>query len=312
MRKQKVLIYPLGICLVLLACEGKGGKADKASLPQASGLPVASSKEPAAPVPATPALEATPSAAVTALPQVAPAQPAPKVEAAQRITGEVAAQRRTVLAFRQAGFIEKILAKPGQALATGEALAHLDARDFELRADLAKLRKEQARVALDVAAKELGREQQLAKENASTATALDRAKSAADQARLALRLADLDAVNAQRALDDTKLIAPYDCVVAEQLKDEGENVQVGTGAFVIYDRAAPEIKLSAPERLMGQIKVGSSLTVAVPSAGYTGTAKIIRVVPVISEKSRTFQVIAQPDAPDARIVAGSYAEAVLN
>ncbi|MGF1957887.1 HlyD family efflux transporter periplasmic adaptor subunit, partial [Enterococcus casseliflavus] len=74
-----------------------------------------------------------------------------------------------------------------------------------------------------------------------------------------------------------------------------ESVQVTPPAPVldVYDTAQPELTLSAPERLMGQVKVGSNLKVAVPSAGFTGKGQVVRIVPVINERSRTFQVVAK-------------------
>ena len=152
----------------------------------------------------------------------------------------------------------------------------------------------------------------LASENASTATALDRVQAQFDQAKLAVKLAELDVTSAQRALDDAELIAPYDCVVADQLKDEADYVRPGDVVFTVYDTQLPEIRFAAPERLMGKITVGDTLQVLVPSAGYSGRAEIVRVVPIINERTRTFQVIAKPQASDQRIVPGSYAEALLN
>ena len=229
-----------------------------------------------------------------------------------RLTGEVAATRRSQLAFKQQGFIQIVKTKAGSVIKKGEVLAKLETQDFELRLDLAKARKEQGRVGLASADKELRRERQLASENASTATALDRVQAQFDQAKLAVKLAELDVTSAQRALDDAELIAPYDCVVADQLKDEADYVRPGDVVFTVYDTQLPEIRFAAPERLMGKITVGDTLQVLVPSAGYSGRAEIVRVVPIINERTRTFQVIAKPQASDQRIVPGSYAEALLN
>lgn len=257
-----------------------------------------------------------PSRETTTQPEIAPLEAVKttpvSADALGRLTGEVAASRKSLLAFKQQGFIQVVKTKAGSVIKKGEVLATLDAQDFELRLDLAKARKEQGRVALASADKELRRERQLASENASTATALDRVQAQYDQAKLALKLAEIDVTSAERALDDTRLLAPYDCVVADQLKDEADYVRAGDPVFTVYDTQLPEIKFSAPERLMGKITVGDSLRVVVPSAGYSGQAQVVRVVPIINERTRTFQVIARPDAGDQKIVPGSYAEALLN
>ena len=229
-----------------------------------------------------------------------------------RLTGEVTAARHSQVAFRVPGFLSSIAVKPGAVAKKGTLLATLDDRDYVLRLELAKARREQARVAYDSAVKELKRESELKSANASTATVYDKIKAQADQARLALRLAELDFEGAELALKDTKLTAPYDSVVASQLKYEGENVQGGTAVFEVYDTAEPEISLTVPERLLGQIDVGTKLTITIPSASYKGTGVIIRQVPVINERTRTFKVTAKLDKYDPKIVSGLYAEGVLN
>lgn len=312
----------LTVAALAIGCDGK--KDSKIALPEGpptpkaalSDKPVEGDKPAAGDAPGAeaPGAPQTPSAATSsAAAPAAAALPEPAAaEAVARLTGEVAAPRRSLLAFRQQGFIETIKAKAGALVKKGDVLATLEPQDFELRLDLARARRDQGKVALASADKELRRERQLASENASTATALDRVQAQYDQARLALKLAELDVLNAQRALDDTKLLAPYDCIVAEQLKDQAEWVRTGDGVFNVFDTQLPEIKLAAPERLMGKIGVGDALQIVVPSAGFSGRAQVVRMVPVISERTRTFQVIARPEGNDQRIVPGSYAEALLN
>jgi RND family efflux transporter MFP subunit len=310
----------LTVAALAVGCDAK--KDSKIALPEgppvpkaaASDAPAEGDKPAAGEAPAAEAAKAaeTPPAATPKAEAPAAVPPPAVAETVARLTGEVAAPRRSLLAFRQQGFIEAVKAKAGALVKKGDVLATLEPQDFELRLDLARARRDQGKVAFASADKELRRERQLASENASTATALDRVQAQYDQARLALKLAELDVLNAQRALDDTKLLAPYDCIVAEQLKDQAEWVRVGDGVFNVFDTQLPEIKLAAPERLMGKIEVGDALQVVVPSAGFSGRAQVVRMVPVISEKTRTFQVIARPDGNDQRIVPGSYAEALLN
>lgn len=307
------LAFPLAV--VLTACTGN--KSGKATLPPANPVPVAT---PTPEVPKEPGQqvgkpdELSPEAAVAAQAQQASEAAKPQSlpqEVEYRLTGQITSIRKSQLAFRQTGFINQVIARPGTVAKKGDVLATLDDRDFALRVELAKARKELAAIQLDAAKKEFNREVQLKKEHASTATTYDKMKATYDQASLSLKLADLDYETAAFALSDTKLTAPYDCVVATQMKFDGENVQTGNAVLEIYDTGEPEITLSVPERLMGQVEVGSLLHIAVPSANYSGTAHVIRLVPVISDKTRTFQVVGKLDSYDPKIVPGSYAEATL-
>jgi RND family efflux transporter MFP subunit len=242
----------------------------------------------------------------------APATPAATVE--YRLTGEVTSVRKSQLAFRVSGFIQKASARPGDALKKGDALATLDERDFVLRLELARARRDSAKVAAEDADKEFRREQELKSANASTATSYDKIKAAFDQSKIALKLAELDLQTAENALKDTKLLAPYDCVVSNQLHYDGEAVQTTpvTAVYEVYDTAEPEVTLSAPERLISKIKVGGKLDVVIPSAGIEGVAQVTRIVPVVSDRTRTFQVTAKLATPSKVAVAGAYAEATLD
>lgn len=232
-----------------------------------------------------------------------------------RLTGAVSSTRKANLAFRVGGFIAKIEAEPGTVVKKGAVLAVLDDRDFVMRIELAKAKRDLAKVGLESAQEEFEREQQLKKENASTGTAFDKVRAVHDQAELNLKLAELDLRAARDALEDTKLKAPYDCVVAKKLKDEAEHVHSGqAGAatvFEIYGTGGIEISLEAPELLASQFALGTELKVIVPSSNFSGNAKIVRLVPVISEKTRTFQIIAKLDSSESRVLPGSYAEATL-
>ena len=221
-----------------------------------------------------------------------------KREAEYRLTGQVSAIRNSQIAFRIIGFISEIKVKPGTPAKKGDVLATLDDRDFVLRVALAKARRDQAQIAVTTAEKDFKREKQLKAEKASTDSVFDKMRAEYEQAQLSLKLAELDLDTAELALKDTRLLAPYDCVVAVQMKDEGENVPAGTAVFEVYDTAEPEITLSVPERLMNSTAVGAQVT--------------IRMVPVILQKTRTFQITAKLLQYNSKIVPGSYAEATLN
>ncbi len=244
-----------------------------------------------------------------------PLAPAPAPKAAEqsvqtRLSGEVSSQRKTNLAFRVTGFVAEIRAKPGDACKKGDVLATLDARDYKLSADMARSQKEMAQVALTNAKSEFGREEELRRQKVSTEAMYDKLKAGFDKARLDLQLAELNLTKAEQALSDTKLTAPYDCVVSKQLKYTGENVQSGNAVFEIYDTTDIELNFSVPERMAGKLKVGDNLQISIPATGFSGEVAIIRLVPVVEESSRTFKVITRaPD--DQRIVPGLYAEATL-
>ena len=227
------------------------------------------------------------------------------------INGQVSAIRNSKIGFRGAGFILTMNVKAGAFVKKGDILGSLDDRDVVLRLSLAKARRDQAKIAYDAAEKEFEREKQLKTAKASTETVYDRMKSNFEEAAVSVKLSQLDVAMAELALQDTKLVAPYDCVVANQMKFDGEYVASGNAVYEVYDTSEPEVTLTAPERLMSTLVVGTDLTVKIPSISYSSPGKIIRVVPVISEKTRTFQITAKLSQYNTKIIPGLYTEATV-
>ncbi len=229
-----------------------------------------------------------------------------------RISGTISSARKSSLSFPVAGFTKTIMAKAGTRLKKGDVLASLDDRDYQLQLDLAKANKKQAENQLLTLRNELAREKQLHLENASTNSRLEQVELSYKQAQIAAELAALNVKGAEKNLDSTKLRAPYDCVVAKQHKDEAEYVAVGNKVFDINEINANELNLDVPASLIGKFTAGTKLAVTVSAVGYSGHAQVSRVVPVIANDTRTFQVTAVFIGEDERVVPGLFAEAQLN
>ncbi len=228
-----------------------------------------------------------------------------------RLSGEVASQIKSQISFRVGGFIQELKAKTGVACKKGDVLATLDVRDYKLSSDLARSQKELAKVALNNAQSEFKREQELKAENASTEANFDRVKAAFDKAKLDLQMAELRQLQADQALSDTKLVAPYDCVVTKQLRNVGESVKPGDAVFELYNTSDIELTFAVPERLAGKVKVGDKIKISIPATGYQGDVEIVRLVPVVDQASRTFRIIAKAPEQDGRVIPGLYAEAQI-
>lgn len=228
-----------------------------------------------------------------------------------RISGQVSATSKSSLSFRVQGFIEKIAAKPGDIVKKGGILASLDAGDFEIQYKLMKLNLDQAQLLEKTAKNEFDRELQLKEGNASTASQFDMMETKYKQAQVAVALALVNLKNAERNLEQTKLRAPYDCILAVQYKDRAEHVGLDTKVFDIYEINSIEINLNAPELLIGRLKIGTQLSVSVPAVNYVGDATVSKIVAVVSETTRTFKVTATFKQADLKVVPGLFAEALL-
>jgi RND family efflux transporter MFP subunit len=308
-------VLPLAVSLsLLLACTEKEEKANlPEKAPVQAAAPAATATAPAAQETPAAAEGQTPAAAAPAGdPEAQKLASTPKEEQMLlTVTGAVASEKRTALSFRVAGFISEIRLKAGSDCKKGDVLATLDSRDNKLALEIAESTEESAKVALNNAKSEFDREVELKNQNASTASAFDRLKTSYDNARVNLKMAELKVTQARQALGDTKLVAPYNCVISKQMKNVGESVKSGDAVYEVYDVSDIEVTFNVPERMAGKLKVGDTLDVRIPSSGFSGKLPIIRLVAVVDDKTRTFQVVTRPPQDDQRVVPGFYAEGII-
>lgn len=235
-----------------------------------------------------------------------------KTKLMHRISGQIAAQNKSLITFSVGGVIQKVIAKAGDIVKKGDIIALLDTSDYALQLSLAQTNKKQAVIQLEVAKNEFDREKKLRNEGASSGSAFDQIEFKYKQAQIGVELAEINLKMAQKNINNTKLKAPYNCIVAHQFKDLAERVGPETPVFEIYEASKREIQLNAPEVLIGKIGIGSKLTVQIPSVSFKDIAVVTKVVPVVMEQTRTFKVTAEFKNTDARIVPGLFAEAHIN
>ncbi|MES2504105.1 MAG: efflux RND transporter periplasmic adaptor subunit [Myxococcota bacterium] len=258
-----------------------------------------------------------------ALPEKAPAIPAQvqkePLQAAEqkdeiRLMGQVYSPGKMLLAFQTAGTIKSLTGQPGMSFKKGQVLAELDSKDIALRAEAAKLRAEQAQNQKKMAERDFKIEQSLYDKKITSKVQFENLRTNYDNAEITAKLADVDARMAQKALNDAKLIAPFDGVIARQMKSLGESSiggEGGSAVYEIYETAALEIRLEAPESMLSKIAIGAPIEIEFPALKITLPAKVTRFVPVISDRTRNFTVTAILDKPDARVVPGFFVEGVI-
>lgn len=313
--------------IVFLACTGK--KVDLPSeapeikqAPAAAAIDVSSSSTAVAATHSDSPQQATAATQEVAANQVAttskatttanPSQTTDSVVTITRVSGQVNSGKQGQASFKIAGHISKTVVQVGEKIRKGQVLAVLDDTDAQLRLRLAQNQFEQARVTFDQARKDMQREEQLKKEGATTQSNLERMSNALAAARINQSQAEINLKQAEKNLSDTKLTAAFDGVVARRLKVEGEYVGVGAPVFELASMNELEVSLRVPENLIKKVRPGNQISLSIPSLGKETQAKILRIVPVIQENSRTFEVIGRVQGTlPGEIVPGQFVEAQL-
>jgi RND family efflux transporter MFP subunit len=160
--------------------------------------------------------------------------------------GVVRAAERVELAFQVPGKLQELPAKQGDEVEAGALLAALDPRDY--RSDL-----NAAQSNFLEAKSNFERGQELVKDGFISKTDFDRLK-----ARFGTTRSELE--KARKALEDTKLLAPFAGRVARRYVENFQEVEAKEPIVSLQDVSVLEIVVNAPERLIARkTEVGSEL-----------------------------------------------------
>ncbi len=153
--------------------------------------------------------------------------------------GEVSASRNGRLSFDVPGRLIEFPVYDGMIVREGGLIGRLDASDFVAQLDSARARFEAAR-------DEFNRQVTLRNRNVIAQNELDRQREAFNVAEAGLR-------TAQKALDDTQLLAPFKGRVSHRFVRNFQSVQARELIVLLQDVSTLEIDIQLPENLMSAL-----------------------------------------------------------
>ncbi len=195
--------------------------------------------------------------------------------------------------------ILEVLFKGGESVKQGQVLVRLDDRDEKLAVELAQVRLNEARVLLK-------RYDSAAKGNAIAENEVVAARAAVDVAEVVLK-------QAQLALTQRTVLAPFDGTVGIPRVDPGDRITASTEIAPLDDQSRIQVDFEIPEILIDSIKPGMKVfarTPAFPDEQFAGTVEAIntRVDPL----TRTIQLRTLIPNPRDRLKSGMSFEVSLD
>lgn len=149
--------------------------------------------------------------------------------------GVTEAARKSTLAFRVSGLVEDLSVKAGQVVKKGDMIARLDqtpyrniVNDREAKYDLAQA--------------QFHRQQELLQKQITAQASVDEAEASLKAARVALVIAEDD-------LRFTKLVTPYDGIIAKVHIDNHQNVQAKEPIVELQGNRNIDIVFNVPEAI---------------------------------------------------------------
>lgn len=151
------------------------------------------------------------------------------------VAGRVEPARTVDIAFQVSGQMLSLSVDAGDRIREGDLIAELDQADFNLAED-------RAQASFDLAKSEFERASSLAERGVAADARLDTARAQFAEAEVALR-------EAKRRLSQTRIVAPFDAIVARTFVEEYVNVTSAAPVARLQDVSEMRIMISLPEEL---------------------------------------------------------------
>ena len=182
------------------------------------------------------------------------------LEKTNTFSGTVEEKNGTALSFATAGTIRTLNIHLGDRVSKGQLIGTLDdtsARNSHAAAQATLVQAEDA----------YHRMKELYDKGSLPEIRWVETQSKLQQAR------SMEAV-ARKQMEDCRLTAPYDGVIAEKTGETGQNVLPGFAVARLVTTTGQQVRIAVPEAEIGRIREGQQASIRVPAAGgktYTGT-----------------------------------------
>lgn len=245
-----------------------------------------------------------------------------KVTLYDELTGSTAPYNKVDLVARVSGFLQKIGYKDGSKVNKGDLLFQIDPQDYKINLDIAKASVEQQQALLVQADADLKRKQELVARQSSSVASLDESRGKRDSTYAALLQAKGQVDAAERNLEYTTIVAPFDGVVSARLVDVGAFVGASgpTKLATIVQVDPIYVNFSIDEQQVLRIRqrlkeLGVKISELGPipvdiglqtEEGYHHSGVIDYVAPEIDRNTGTLPVRAVLDNKGAPLIAGLF------
>jgi RND family efflux transporter MFP subunit len=219
-----------------------------------------------------------------------------------RYTASVNPWSQVDVAFKANGYVASIRQvksadgrmrdlQPGDAVARGTELAHLQDADYADKLQKAKADLARSMASLEKSKEDWRRAQALFATASITEPDYDKARWEYESAQASVDGARAQVAEATTNLGYTVVAAPMDAVVVSRKVEVGSLAGPGTVAFVVADSRLAKVVFGIPDVMLRHITLGAPLEITTESfPGRKFAGKVTSVAPAADVQTRVFQV----------------------
>jgi RND family efflux transporter MFP subunit len=233
------------------------------------------------------------------------------VEQIRKFSGQVAAVDSSGLSFQVGGQVASVEVDIGDRVEKQQVLAVLDPEPYQLEVDATEAELAKARDNVTKTKAEYVRQKQIFEQGAGAPRFVEVAEFQYKAAESAVnyQVAKLDL--ARRNLRKTKLLSPYDGVIAWRSVQPNEEVKTGQKILEINATGKMEMQLAVPETTVDRIHIDDPATVTFPSLPGESANGRISYIGGAAVKANAFPVKVALMGASENVKPGITAEANL-
>lgn len=191
----------------------------------------------------------------------------------RRYSGSVAAADSSDLAFPLAGTVKTVEVNQGDRVTKGQVLATLEDAPYRLDVEAAQAEVKARRAELVQLNADYERQAELFRLGWVAKAAFEKIVAQQGSAEESLNLARSRLGISERDLEKTKLVAPFDGVVAERMVEPFNEVSKGEKLFQLNTEDALEVEFAVADAVVSRIGIGTPVSISastVPGCGCAG------------------------------------------
>ena len=208
-----------------------------------------------------------------------------------RINGFIQPARRVTLTARLSGTLASVEADVGTAVRAGDVIARFDTEALTLSQNRLVATTEAKAATLLRAQKDLERTRSLAANGGVAQAKLTEVETDVVVLKAELRALQAEEAEAQRALDDAVVTAPFDGIVNSRRINPGQAVSINTELFEVVDIAKLDLVALVPPQESARLLIGQTASIEIEGLPDTPLpARLDRISPATLDNSRSLQV----------------------
>ena len=228
------------------------------------------------------------------------------------VMGTVKGGLEIPLKFEVNGVIEAINFREGDVVNQGDVIASLSKKDAQLKVDYAKAKFESAKTQALAAKKKYEIHKNLYDIGGIIKAKLEEVELEAKSAEEQAKSAEVEVRSAEAELKKTDLSASREGVLGPREAEAGEFITPSNKIATLYDIKEAFVELGIVEKDVDKVTLGQNVVITIDAhPGSTFNGKVDYIYPVIEGKSRTLTAKIRIPNPDAQLLPGMFARAMI-